>query len=588
MYRGENMFRCRVPAVAGVVGLALSVGALTFPAFGAEATVTPAPVLALVGERASAWGPAPRMSTAALAATDTTSTVVRDGVTLLRVRTSVDRSRVTGKGPTRSDFDGDGRDDVAVSGYGFVDELGDSDSNSAGIVVMYSSARYRDRITTRVGEFGGSPAGDGLTAGDFDGDGYDDLVFNSSSEYDYTAKVSAGGVWIVPGGPDGLDISAARHVNQSTRGVPGTSVADDSFGSSLAAGDVTGDGRDELLIGIPYKTVKGKVWAGSVIVLKGSATGLTTSGAKAITQNTAGVPGVAEKRDRFGAGITVGPLNKGRYRDVVIGAPGEQNPDFGGGMVTQFWGSKAGLSFKNVSAVTGDTIVDVAQTRSGYAKNVYVEDVGAQLAIADTNGDDLGEVIIGVPLGADGNTVASGVVVTLPVRRAGLYAKGLIVLGEQDKNIAGAAAEGDLFGASIASGDITGDGYDDVLVGAPGNAPSGKQDAGAVVLLRGSSKGLTGVKSQAISQSSAGVPGATEKDDRFGSAVAVLNLDGTRRLDAAITAPAEAVGGDTKGQPSGSVTIMRGVSSGLSNGTVFTGRAVGLPGLTYGENIAHR
>jgi hypothetical protein len=55
-----------------------------------------------------------------------------------------------------------------------------------------------------------------------------------------------------------------------------------------------------------------------------------------------------------------------------------------------------------------------------------------------------------------------------------------------------------------------------------------------------------------------------------------------------ITAPYEAVSGDTKGQPSGAVTTMRGTSSGLTDGTTFTGRAVGLPGLTYGQEIAHR
>jgi hypothetical protein len=214
--------------------------------------------------------------------------------------------------------------------------------------------------------------------------------------------------------------------------------------------------------------------------------------------------------------------------------------------------------------------------------------LGDTLAIADTTGDGLGEVVIGASgAQASWNDINGGVVVTLPGRTTGLSVKGVIVLSQNDKNIAGVAKSDDRFGDSIATGDMTGDGIADVLVGVPGKDVGKAVDAGAVVLLRGSAKGLTGVRSQVLSQSSAGVPDAAERDDRFGTSVSVLNLNGSARMDAAVGAPGEMVTGDQNEFPSGAVTKLFGVGSGLGNGVGVNGRSLGVASQSYGR-LAHQ
>jgi hypothetical protein len=133
----------------------------------------------------------------------------------------------------------------------------------------------------------------------------------------------------------------------------------------------------------------------------------------------------------------------------------------------------------------------------------------------------------------------------------------------------------------------TGDGRADVLVGVPGEDIGKAVDAGTVVLLRGSAKGLTGAKSQTLTQSSAGVPDATERDDTFGTAVAVLNLNGSGGMDAAIGSPGEGVKGDPAGYASGTVTRMYGGSKGLGAGSAVSGRALGVETQYYGY-LAHQ
>ena len=507
---------------------------------------------------------------------ESAETVVRDNIKLRRVRTELAGSPVTGKGATKSDFDGDGRDDLAV---------GTNDCES-GIVVTYSSLPVRDHLNTQnVGDdYVSCSFGSTLAAGNFNGDRYDDLAIDDYYEADWDNKgVESGGVWVLLGGPDGLRFDEPRHFNQSTYGIAGVANGHNWFGSALAAGDITGDGYDELLIGTPFKTVSGKKEAGSVVVLKGTNEGLVTAYSQYISQSTAGVPGKVGKCDNFGMSLDIGNINNDKYQDVVIGATGEEgcDPFSGSGSVTQFWGSKSGVSLKKVTSVTGRSTLPLTAS-----KHVYLDRLGESVKIANTTGGGYGEVITAAPFSQVGGEPVAGVVVSLAVRKSGISTKGMIVLSQADKAVAGSAESYDIFGYSIDTGDVTGDGIADVLVGVPGEKIGKNAEAGLVVLLRGSSKGLTGAKSQTLSQATAGVPDTPESGDEFGQTVAVLNLDGNTRLDAVVSAPDEAVGSEGTEFRSGSVTKLYGGSNGLlGKGVRITGPQLALPNSGLGWQL---
>ncbi|MFJ6650829.1 FG-GAP repeat protein [Streptomyces sp. NPDC091290] len=67
----------------------------------------------------------------------------------------------------------------------------------------------------------------------------------------------------------------------------------------------------------------GRIGAGQATLLRGSATGLTATGAVAYSQDTAGVPGTAEQGDRFAAAVHLIDVTKDGRTELAVGAPGE-------------------------------------------------------------------------------------------------------------------------------------------------------------------------------------------------------------------------------------------------------------------------
>jgi hypothetical protein len=194
--------------------------------------------------------------------------------------------------------------------------------------------------------------------------------------------------------------------------------------------------------------------------------------------------------------------------------------------------------------------------------------LGSAIAIGDTNGDGLGEVITASPL--EGVQEFRG-------RTTGLSATGVRQFTQDTSGVPGATEIGDYFGGALAVGDVTGDGRADAVVGVPGEDVGSTVDAGSIVLLKGSSSGLTGSGAQAFSQASAGVPGSPERADTFGGAVSILNLDGKGPLDVLVGVGNEFVSGNPPTQPSGYVNTFTGTAGGLEPAGAWSGAAFDLP-----------
>ena len=177
--------------------------------------------------------------------------------------------------------------------------------------------------------------------GDVDGDGQTELAVGVGWEQ------PLGLVQILDRGSDVYGPQATP-ISIDSPGVAGEATARDLFGDALAAGDVTGDGWDDLAVGLPH-------WGcpqcdqgdgrGAVAFLPGSTSGLTGTGSQFWTQSSTGVGGTAGRQDGFGAALAIGTLDAGPYADLAIGTRGDAVGSVrAAGSVTILGGSSAGLT----------------------------------------------------------------------------------------------------------------------------------------------------------------------------------------------------------------------------------------------------
>jgi hypothetical protein len=131
------------------------------------------------------------------------------------------------------------------------------------------------------------------------------------------------------------------------------------------------------------------------------------------------------------------------------------------------------------------------------------------------------------------------------------------------------------------SGDFNGDGYRDTAIGAPCAGVGSASCAGAVVVLYGSSSGVSAARRSVITQNSTGVPGSSETGDAFGTSVRLVDLDRNGKADLVVGTGYE--------NGYGAVTVLKGTASGLTTTGVksFTARDATLKGgADFGRVIA--
>ncbi|MFF4350554.1 FG-GAP and VCBS repeat-containing protein [Streptomyces sp. NPDC001530] len=210
------------------------------------------------------------------------------------------------------DMTGDGTADVVVSGYRV---LG---NGATGGVVLKGSAAGLVKGSAYVGPYEAATNNPPAAFGDLNKDGYQDLV---------TGQPKANKFYVAYGGPDGVSGTvSSRAYSQASAGVPGVDEAGDAFGSALAIGDTDQDGCPDVVIGAAYETgsdAATTAQSGAITVLRGSASGITTSGATSFTQNAQGIPSTSENEDHFGAATAVIDTDGNGVPEVYVGGNGE-------------------------------------------------------------------------------------------------------------------------------------------------------------------------------------------------------------------------------------------------------------------------
>lgn len=312
-------------------------------------------------------------------------------------------------------------------------------------------------------------------------------------------------------------------------------VADDFFGYSVAnAGDVNGDGFDDLIVGAPQNDAVAPDAGRAYIFFGGN---IINSGVDVI------LSGVATG-DKFGWAVSgAGDLNSDGYDDVIVGAPFNDNGGTDAGRAYIFFGG----SPMNNSA-------DVTLTGSNAQDNFGL----SVSASGDVNANGFADVIVGAP-GSDGGGTNAG--------RAQIYYGGNPMNNSVDVTLNGLTAQ-DNFGTSVSyAGDVNGDGFSDVICGAPNNDAAGTNAGRAYVYLGSNPMNTTADLT---------ITGAAA-NDIFGYSVSGNgDVNGDGYSDVVSGAPLN----DAGGSYSGSVYVYFGGAT-LDNTVDVT-----LAGMT-GENFGH-
>ncbi|HEX9991719.1 MAG TPA: FG-GAP repeat protein [Acidimicrobiales bacterium] len=315
---------------------------------------------------------------------------------------------------------------------------------------------------------------------------------------------------------------SAQVFRQGLAPVGGAAQRSDQFGAALAAGDLDGDGFDDLVVGAPTEDVDGARWAGTVTVLLGGPSG---PGARVTTlrQGAGGLPGTPDGYDSFGAAVAVADLDGDGFDDLAISAPQE----WSNGTVTVVPGGRGGLVGRDARSFDGGEVCGCSMAAMGF---------GESLAAGDLDGDGFADLVVGAPWWSPSAELSlTGNVTVLFGGEAGPDRAFVL-----DQSTLGFAREqGDTFGASLAVGPLDGDGADDLLVGSVREAVGDIGSAGVVVRVRGATDGFPGT---ATMWHQASLAGATEADDFFGDGITIGDFSGDGIGDAAIGAPGEDVG----------------------------------------------
>jgi hypothetical protein len=386
-----------------------------------------------------------------------------------------------------------------------------------------------------------------VASGDFNGDGIADVAFASAfADGPENNRPDAGEAYIFLGPfQPGQSRDAAADGQQLT--VYGGD-AGDQLGRGIAAGDIDGDGVDDLALGAPFGdgAAADRKDSGEVHILYGSPQ--LTGGSRSIDllTNIETVFYGARSGDLTGFVLTIANLNGDSARDVIIGAFGASGPAgdrLGAGAVHAVYGEAARA--RKIDLATGEQDVAVHGAASA-------DHLGEEVASGDVTGDGFDDLILPAPFaaGASGIPLAGRTyVIHSPVENTTIDLSTTSV----DSIIYG-VDDGDQLGHSTSSSDVDGDGRADILLTAvSADGPGNSIDlAGEAVLVYASQ--LAAAVDVASGAADILIYGAGE-EDRLGRSAATADIDGDGRADLLIGAPGGA-GPDEAAPAAGEIYVL--------------------------------
>ena len=467
----------------------------------------------------------------------------------------------TGCALASGDFNGDGREDALVGSYS-------AESGKGITYIVFGSSSFFDADTLDLDTYptnivrviGASTldwSGWSVAVGRVNTDAYQDIIIGAYKD-DPSSRINAGTVYVIPGASNLHSIGSINLDTSSSVVRIYGAKENDSTGYSVAAGDVNDDNYDDVIIGALHANPLLRLNAGTAYVIFGSST-FTSQNYIDLNNPPSYVLKIhgEDDDDMLGYSVTSGDYNGDGVDEVAIGGYGVRN------------GRGAAYVIPGYADIDTLTVIDLANqppelvVTSGNLNcivsiydNVDGDHSGASMTTGDFNGDGFDDLVVGAP-GSDSNGVDAGDT-NVFFGESMFSTKGIVNIGTVTGNMVRVrgSSTGEESGTAVAAGDINGDGFDEILVGAPKASPLSRQYAGSVYVIWGANdlNSLGLVQMHTKPEGTSSIYGRAS-GDHAGRAVGVSDFDGDGNGDLVVGAFEADIYGRTT---TGAVHIVKG------------------------------